>query len=744
MDTEGGRGEQRIHTAPEFGDDQQEIVSRAIGIGRRRWLAMLPAALAVFAVVYAGAALSPRMYTATATISINPGREQVIASDQLVTQASADTTQIESEVQIMRSPTTMRRVVDALRLEEDSEWNSALAPPSGVQAVLAPLLRALGGGRRASGEVTDDAREGLRGAIADALADAVTIERRSNSFIVTVSATTRRPQGAQQIANTLVQEYLDSQVESQFAATERANDFLGSRVGELAEELQTKEREAEAFRRSEGLSQAAGGVAQPQTAEVQTMLVAARADLSEREARLRQVEALIREGGSADLIAGAANSPLITELRSRESNLTQQRAELEQRYGPRHPAVQNARNELNNVQERIEAEIGRITTSLRNEVEVARNRLNSLQGNFGSMSGTMSGNDDAVVRYRQLLREAEAARAVHQSYLQRFQEVQGQRSLPMTTATMVSQALLPTAPSSPDMGAALQQALLLGLIFGLGLGLAIEFLDNTVSSTDEVERKVGVAAIAAVPRLSTAEYRALPAEQQSPALYVVERPMSAFAEAFRVMRTSILHGRLDQPTKVLAVTSALPEEGKTTTSVCLARIAALSGQSVMVVDCDLRRRSLSEVAGLAEPEIGLLDVLIGAVEWRAAVARDPLTTVSLLANAPASFTPVDVFSSRAMAQLVEALRSAYDLVILDCAPVLAVADTRLAASHADATVVVVRSEKTPASAVRTAVRELRRSSVYIHGVVVNQMTAARRSGADSLYYGEARKKYYVN
>ncbi|MGH6949475.1 MAG: GumC family protein, partial [Vitreimonas sp.] len=625
--TEGALGDPRI--APESGDDQSEMVSRAIGIVRRRWMIMAPAALAVFAVVYAGAALSPRMYTATASISINPGREQVIASDELVTQASADTTQIESEVQIMRSPATMRRVVDALRLDEDPEWNGALAPPSGLSAVLAPLSRALGGAPHSQGSAEDE-REGLREAIAGALADAISVERRSNSFIVTVSATTKQPQGAQQIANTLVQEYLAAQVEAQFAATERANEFLRRRVGELGEELQTKERETEAFRRSAGLSQAAGGVAQPQTAEVQTMLVAARADLSEKEARLRQVEALIRQGGSADLIAGAANSPLITELRSRESNLTQQRAELEQRYGPRHPAVQNARNELTNVQERIEAEIGRITTSLRNEVEVARNRLNSLQGNFGAVSGTLSGNDDAVVRYRQLLREVEAARTVHQSYLQRFQEVQGQRSLPMTTATIVSQALQPNVPSSPNMGAALQQALLLGLIFGLGLGLAIEFLDNTVSSTDEVERKVGVAAIAAVPRLSTAEYRALPTEEQSPALYVVERPMSAFAEAFRVMRTSILHGRLDQPTKVLAVTSALPEEGKTTTSVCLARIAALSGQSVMVVDCDLRRRSLSDVAGLAEPEIGLLDVLIGAVEWRAAVARDPLTTVSLL------------------------------------------------------------------------------------------------------------------
>jgi Mrp family chromosome partitioning ATPase len=165
---------------------------------------------------------------------------------------------------------------------------------------------------------------------------------------------------------------------------------------------------------------------------------------------------------------------------------------------------------------------------------------------------------------------------------------------------------------------------------------------------------------------------------------------------------------------------------------------------VIVVDCDLRRKSLSEVAGLAAPDKGLLDVLTGAADWRAAVTRDPLTTASLLANTPADFTPVDVFSSRAMTQLLEDLRSSFDLIILDCAPVLAVADTRLAASHADATVVVVRSEKTAASAVRLTVKELRRAAVYVHGVVVNQITPSRRSAADSLYYGYARKKYYVN
>ena len=176
--------------------------------------------------------------------------------------------------------------------------------------------------------------------------------------------------------------------------------------------------------------------------------------------------------------------------------------------------------------------------------------------------------------------------------------------------------------------------------------------------------------------------------------------MSAFSETFRVLRTSILHARIDNPVRVLAVTSALADEGKTTVSLCLARIAALSGQRVALIDCDLRRQSLATVLG-ATPQQGLLDVLMGRVNWRSAISEDEETSTHLLMGPPSTFSPLDLFSSQAMAQLIGDMRQIYDLVILDCAPVLQVADTRTAAAQADLTMLVVKSDKTPATAVRT-------------------------------------------
>jgi capsular exopolysaccharide synthesis family protein len=324
--------------------------------------------------------------------------------------------------------------------------------------------------------------------------------------------------------------------------------------------------------------------------------------------------------------------------------------------------------------------------------------------------------------------------------------VESQAALPMTTARLVSSAAPPSGPSSPDLDAAFRTAILLALVLGIGLGFLVEFLDSSIAGANEVERKLGVSPVATVPRLKQTEYRTLAPDQHHPAGYLVEKPMSGFAEAFRVLRTSIMHARIDNPVRVLAVTSALPEEGKTTASLCLARIAALSGQRVALIDCDLRRQSLAEVLDAA-PQHGLLDVLMGNVSWRNAITEDEETSAHLLMGPPASFTPLDLFSSQAMAQLLGEMRGVYDLIIMDCAPVLQVADTRTAAALADLTLVVVRAEKTPVAAVRTAIKELQKAEAQVHGVAlncVNPVGIGRGAYYNSLYYGNAKKnKYYA-
>jgi capsular exopolysaccharide synthesis family protein len=730
--------EERPEGPPRDGGEQ---VWNFIGLLVRRWKIVVSIAAVVFALSFGSGALAPKIYRSTALILINAAREEVITDQELVTRSNASDDAIESELEVMRSPEVLERVVDDLRLTDDARWLDVLPRPSGLSS-LAALLN--GGGsirERARAEnLTPDEKASLRRGIAARLYDAIRVRRRTPSFVIEITAIAATPRAAADLANATAGAYLEEQRQSQVEATERARTFLRGRANELAAEVQAKETAAEQFRVAHRLPAVASAEA---PADVQTMLAQARADLTEKQARLRQVEALIAQGGSADLIAGAANSALITELRSRESEMQRRQVELEQRYGPLHPDVQSGEVELTNLRERIQGEISRITTGLRNEVEIARRRLASLQQNYGSDTQTLDAdNNEDLIRYRQLLREADAARTVHQSFLQRVQEVESQSALPVTSAR-----LLTAAPQGGPAGASLigiiRTALLMAIAAGVAAAFLVELLDRTISSAAEAERKTGRRAVASVPKITGQRYRTLSPQHRHPAGYLVEKPMSDVAEAFRVLRTSLTHARIDKKIQVVAITSALAGEGKTTVALCLARVSAMSGQRVVIIDCDLRRQSLANLMGL-ESKGGLLNVLREEMGWQQALQQDEETSLQVLAGSPTSFTPLDLFSSRAMGQLLVELKGSFDLVVLDCAPVLHVADTRTAAANADLTLVVVRADKTPSTAVRSALRELHSTGSDIHGLALNCVTAAdtRLDYYGALHYN--KNDYYAS
>jgi capsular exopolysaccharide synthesis family protein len=512
----------------------------------------------------------------------------------------------------------------------------------------------------------------------------------------------------------------------------------------LKAEVQEKEAAAQTYRAAKGLLTAQGvSLTEQQIAEVQTSVMASRAELAEKQARYKQVKDLIDSGGSADTIAAVLNSEVIRELRSQESSVAQRQADLENRYGPLHPSVEKVRLERTDIQTQIKSEIARIAANLRNEAEVVRSRLQTLESNLGSVRGNLISNNAELVRLNELETDARAARSVYESFLQRFHEVAQQGSLGAVEARIVSQARTPNAPSSPNLSLALALSLVLGLgVAGAGALVAEQF-NQGFTSAEDVERKIGLPALVSIPVLKDKDFCLLQASERHPAGYLVEKPMSAFAEAFRVLRTAVLYSTLNKTGKVVAFTSALPDEGKTTASLCLARISALSGQSVILVDCDLRRRSLNEYFAIS-PKAGLVQVLAGETDWRSVVGTDVASGVHVLPVADAGFTAKDIFGSEAMSRLMADLRGAYDIVILDCAPVLAVAETRVAVTHADAVVLACRWGATSSKALSSAIVQLRSVDAKILGVALNYVDPSapgRSSYYDSLYYG-AGGKYY--
>jgi polysaccharide biosynthesis transport protein len=618
-----------------------------------------------------------------------------------------DTQAIDSEIELLRSSALLTDLADALGLVS----HGAAAPNANVAANLA---------------------------------GAISVRRRGLTYVIEITANSTDAARAQLIANTYADVYLASQVNARVDTAQRANSWLSRRLAELREDVQRKESAAETFRVQSGLMSAQGSTLQEQQiTNVQTQVLQAQADLAEREARYRQIQDLRASGAPLETIGNAINSETIRSLRDREAEIAQRQSELELKYLDTHPAVQAVRAERQDVEAQIQREIQRITANLANEVAVARARLTTLQGSMRTATGDLSNNSAESVRLRELEREATASREVYESYLQRYQEIADQDQLNTADARLMTYAGLPSSPSSPKLRISLALAIAIGMLLGLGAGVIAEILDQSVKSADDLETKIGVPAIASIPTISKRMMRQLPPSDRHPSGYLIGRPMSAFTEALRVLRTVIVYSKLDFSVKVVAVTSALPDEGKTTISMCLARVAAMSGQKVVVVDCDLRKQSISDVIDI-DSEVGILQVLAGEAQWRSAIVQDPNSDAHVMPVATSGFTPRDVFGSDAMERLVADLRGHYDLVILDCAPILAVAETRVLVKHADTTVIVARAGRSAVGAVRSAIAQTEGAGGKVLGVALNCVEPHWQSYADSLYFYQAKSYYSVS
>lgn len=713
---------------------------------RRRLKLFLALALLVFVAVLVFTLQATPLYTATASVMIDTRTSQVVDSQAVLSGLSADAGVVDTEVEILKSRQLAERVVEALNLEEDPEFNSAFGSPGLIEQVSNGIGSLFGASApdRARRQLTELEAQRQRERVVDTVRNRLTIRRVGLTYVMGVSFTSPSQQKAARIANAFAQNYLLEQLEAKFEATRQANAWLNTRLNDLRGEVIQGEAAVEQYRNANNLLSASGAtLTEQEISTYNTQLATVRAQQAEDEARLATARAQMSRGSTGDDVGEALGSAVVQQLRTRRAEVSGRVADLSSRYGPRHPDMLRAERELADIDGQIQAEIGRIVSNLEARVQVARQRTASMQGSLSGARGTLAANNNAGVRLNELQRNAEASRTLYQGLLDRFKQTTSQEGLEESDARIVSRAIIPGSPSSPNV----PLNLMLGFVLAVGAGLAgvvlAEMLDVGIATGEEVEAKLSYPHVGSIPLVSSiasgADGRMPPAE------FLLQKPLSAFAEAVRALRTSILFSRVGQNVSVIAVTSTLPGEGKTTTAVCLARSAAQAGQRAVIVDCDLRRRAVNRLFGI-EPERGLLDVLNGVSTLEATLHLDEASGAWVLPLTHTSFTPKDVFNSQAMDTLLASLRANFDLIILDTAPVLAVADTRILASKADAVVFLTRWRSTPRKAISNALRLLEGAGAHIVGVALVQVdmkSQSRYGYGDAGYYYGAYKQYYT-
>ena len=724
-------------------DTPRNLIQEAVLLVLRRWrlLAGVFAGVALVAAVVQ--LIQPKLYTAHASIMVSPRPQQeVTAVDPAPLPTAPDTALVDSEIEFINSRFISEQIVDRFALVDDPAWNSALRPVSPISAGKKAIKSIISGGgnRQLSPE---EIAEVQRQKTISAVDDAISANRYGLSYAVRISVTALSPRQAAEISNAVVDIYRETRDADLTAGAKRASLWLAERITVLREDLAKKEADVEDYRNTAGLFGADGELLiERKLRDAQRMVSQARVNLTDKEARLAQIEASSSSDRPVEALSQALTSEVIRDLRIHEAELRSEQADLEQRYGSQSPLVRDGRAVIAKVQQQIDEEIERIAASIEADVGVARRQLTVLEENLKTISAEMVADNAARVRLRELELEAESAREVYNGLVQRRLEIEGQDRYATANIRLLQEAASPLRPSSPNIPIALALSLSLGLGTSVLICLMLEQLNNdTTQFAEQLSEHTGYSVIASIPEL---DEKAL-GDSGAPTSYVVEKPASAYAEALRVLLQTIDAERREKRAAIVCLMSALPGDGKTTISLSLARLAAGAGRKVLLVDCDHRIRALNRLFSI-EPKGGLHEVLSQQWAWRSLIVQDEKTGLNFLPSRASSedqtFIEID---PKAMRSLLDDAAKEYDLILLDAPPVLSVAESRTIANFSDQTFLIARSRKTKIAAVQAAITQLNNSSIPVAGLILNSVNInfpGRVSYGDSLYYHESGPSYY--
>lgn len=717
-----------------------------VGMVYRRFWMILAGFLVTFGVITYVTFTQTPIYKAETVVQLDTEEKNVIDLGAIFSGLGANTAVVDTEVLVLGSKSLLTRVAVQQKLVEDPEFNSTLRPKkSGLLSPVKGLVRALTGGKPPkdpfAGMTAEQKDAALLASAVDILRDKVAVKRVGTTYLITVEVASESPETAARLADEIAEQYRVQQLEEKFEATRKATEWLSERVSGLREEVEEKERRVESYRAESGLLAAQGAtLTEQQIAYLTTQKATLQVDLDRARARADSMRRQMASGAGAEGITEVLQSQVISDLKTQRAIINRRVAELETKLGPQHPELISARNEAADIDRQINAEVARIAGNIENELKVAQSQISSIQGEISRSTGELRGNNQALVRLRELERDAETSRVLLEEFLARSKQTREQDALITADANILSSASVPESPSSPKKLLNLIIGCLLGGIVGGGLALLAEMFDMKVSSTEDVERKLNANPIGSVPLIRTASFLGL--SQTNPADFLVENPLSAYAESIRYLRAAIAFSDLDSETKTVAVCSSLPDEGKTSLTLSLGRMSAMSGSRTLVIDGDFRRRQLTETAGL-KPDIGFVEHLFGTGQLSDAIVKDRKTMLDILPLSSNGHTPHDVFGTRAFDDLLARLRSMYDLILIDTGPLLLMAEARVVAGKADKTILVVRWRHSARSAARQSLTLLRNFKADVLGVTLNMVDLnRRRHHKDPGATYKAYRKYY--
>ncbi|MGA8866816.1 MAG: polysaccharide biosynthesis tyrosine autokinase [Candidatus Sulfotelmatobacter sp.] len=728
----------RVHA--EFFSQESALGEYIRILVKRKWT-VLTCLVSIFSVVAIASFKMTPIYEASGSIAINKPDTGLVNFNNSPTfnLDYYDPTELETEVKFLQSDLLALQVIRELGLDRRPEFGgNAAALPSSLDLAPDPLQ-------------TDSTRTT---ALVNGFKGNLKVTLVPNTRIIEVHYRNPDKDLAAKVVTTLMHTYMENNYKDRFNSTMEASDWLSKQLVDLQMKVETSQEKLVRYQKEHEIL----GIDEKQNIitskldELNKALTAAESERMDKEAVYR-----LTESGDPDAIASAASSvdeggggsqsasSFLESLRTREADLKIQAADLNTQFGPSYPKLAQLNSQLKEVQSQIRAELKKIAGNIRGQYLAALQRENMLHDAFDKQKQEANKLNESAIQYSILKRELESYRQLYEGILDKLKEAGVSAGLRSNNFRIVDVARTPTSPVEPNIPRNLAFAFMLGLTSGVGLAFLLEGLDNTVRTTEQAQMISGLPPLGMIPMGSRAardgaesKRLVIATSKEAVELITQVRPQSQMAESYRALRTSLLLSNLGAPPKVIMVTSALPQEGKTTTSINCAVVLAQKGVRVLLIDADLRRPSIHKTLGLG-PRSGLSNVLTGSATLEQAITRAPvLPNLSVLPAGTPPPNPAELLASTNMRDVLVELREQYDHIVIDTPPTLSVTDAVVLSPRADAVVLVIRSGQTTKQALRRSRDVLTQVNAKVSGVLLN---AVDLSSPDYYYYYEYQGKY---
>jgi polysaccharide biosynthesis transport protein len=694
---------------------EPHLLDYFIILRKHQWL-VLTFLLTVVTVVTIASFKEQPVYEAAARVEVDKENQ---ASQMFPDSSSYDTYEdtedyIETQTKILESETLALETIKSLDLGRYPEFG-------GEGASLNPWTH--GGG------VT------RRPAILSAFLGRLSVRRVPNSRLIEVKFDAGTPQLAAQIVNAHLQNYIEENFRSKYDATTQASNWLSAELEELRIKVEKSEDARLAYERENQIWQIneKQDITTQKLADLSKAVTDAQTDLAQKEALYRMAAS-----GNVDALPQAGSNPVLQDLEKKKSDLDEQYADALNLYGPNFPKVQRLAAQIKEVNDdRQKAEHVLVETE-QQEYETARSHVELLQQQLDQQKAEANDMAEKLVQYNILQHDADSNKQLYDGLLQKLKEATITAGLRSSNIRIVDPALAPTSPSRPQKARNILLAFFVGLVGGIGLAFFREYLDNTVKSPDDVETLTGLPSLAVVPALpgsnvaqgrlsrSAEDGSPLMASNQKVEVLSYLQPKSQISEAFRALRTSLLLSQADHPPQVILVTSALPQEGKTTAAVNLAVTLAQLGDRTLLIDSDLRKPGIRRALNLpANKESGLSSYLAGVSTLDQVCLPHPaIPSLVALTTGPIPPSPADLLSSYRMSEAIQELRRQFKFIVIDSPPILAATDAVILSAQTDGVLLIVRSGETPKEALTRCRDLLAAVKARLLGVVLNAVDSS--------------------